>query len=84
MFDKSEWNKGYGTEALNCVCNYVFEDLNLHRVCADYYSNNEGSRRMFEKAGFKIEGIFKEHFLLDGKYVDSVRVAKINNKKVKK
>jgi len=35
---------------------------------------------MFSKAGFEIEGIFKDHFYVgDGKYVDSVRIASVNN-----
>ena len=78
LFDKSQWSKGYGAESLRGITNYVFNVLKLHRICADYYSLNSASARMFEKAGFRIEGVFKDHFLLDGEYVDSVRIAKIN------
>ncbi len=78
IFDKFEWGNGYGTESLKAIVNYIFEELKLHRICADYYSVNKPSARIFEKAGFKIEGVFKDHFLLNGKYVDSIRVAKIN------
>ena len=80
LFDKSQWSKGYGTEALRAITNYVFNELKLHKICADYYSVNVASSEMFKKAGFKIEGVFKEHFLLDGNYVDSVRVAKFSNR----
>lgn len=79
IFDKSQWGKGYGTESLGAVEKYVFEDLGLHKICADYYSVNVGSARIFEKMGFVIEGVFKEHFQLDGKYVDSIRIAKFND-----
>lgn len=78
LFDKSQWSKGYGTESLMAITNYVFNELKLHKICADYYSVNVASPKMFEKAGFVIEGVFKEHFLLDGNYVDSVRIAKFN------
>lgn len=78
IFDKSQWSKGYGTEALQAVSQYVFEVLRFTRICADYYAPNAASARMFEKAGFQIEGVFRRHFFLDGQYVDSVRVAKIN------
>jgi RimJ/RimL family protein N-acetyltransferase len=47
---------------------------------ADYYAINTGSSKVFEKAGFSIEGVFKDHFMLDGKYIDSVRIAKINSR----
>jgi len=80
LFNKSQWSKGYGTEALNAITNYAFNELKLHKICADYYSVNVASSKMFKKAGFEIEGVFKEHFLLDGNYVDSVRVAKFSNR----
>ncbi len=79
IFDKAEWKKGYATEALAVVCKFVFEKLKLHRICADYYSVNRASAKMFKKTGFKIEGIFKDHFICNHSYVDSVRVAKINS-----
>lgn len=78
IFGKSQWGKGYGTESLKEVVNYVFNDLKFHKICADYYSVNKASAKIFKKAGFEIEGVFKDHFLLDGTYVDSVRIAKIN------
>ena len=78
IWDKSQWSKGYGAESLIAITDYAFKRFKLHKVCADYYSVNSASARMFEKAGFKIEGVFKEHFLLDGIYVDSVRIAKFN------
>ncbi|MDP3722501.1 MAG: GNAT family N-acetyltransferase [Candidatus Omnitrophota bacterium] len=78
IFDKSQWSKGYGAEVLQGVSRYVFEVLQFTRICADYYAPNAASARMFEKVGFQIEGVFKQHFLLDSQYVDSVRVAKIN------
>lgn len=77
IFDKSCWSKGYGSEAIIGVVDYAFEKLGLHRIVADYYAINTGSARMFAKAGFVVEGVFKDHFWLDGRYVDSVRIAKI-------
>lgn len=78
IFDKTEWGKGYATEALIGVENYVFGQLQFYKICADYYSVNKASEKIFKKAGYVIEGVFKDHFLLDGKYVDSVRISKIN------
>jgi len=78
IFDKLHWSKGYGTEALNAISNYIFKDLKLHKICADYYSVNVASAKMFKKAGFKVECLFKDHFLLDGENINSVRIAKFN------
>lgn len=82
FYDKSEWSRGYATEAIESVLTYVFDELNLHRLVADYYATNAASARLFEKLGFIIEGVFKEHFVMeDGAYVDSIRVAKVNEKR---
>jgi len=80
IYDKSQWSKGYGTESLIAIENYIFNILKYHKICADYYSINMASSRMFEKAGFVIEGIFKDHFFINNKYVDSIRIARFNPK----
>ena len=79
FYDKNEWSKGYATESVNAVINYGFNTLGLHRIIADYYATNIASSKMFSKVGFVIEGVFREHFLVEhNKFVDSIRVAKIN------
>jgi ribosomal-protein-alanine N-acetyltransferase len=78
LFDKSQWSRGYGTESIIAITDYAFNELKLHKICADYYALNNASARMFRKAGFQDEGVFKEHFWLDGEYIDSVRIAKFN------
>lgn len=75
--ERSEWGKGYATEALKGICEYVFDELHYHRICADYYAINVASEKVFKKAGFVVEGIFKDHFLFNGQFIDSVRVAKV-------
>jgi ribosomal-protein-alanine N-acetyltransferase len=80
FYDKSEWGKGYGTESVKAVVKYAFETLQLHRVIADYYSVNIASSKIFKKAGFNIEGVFKDHFFTkEMKFVDSIRIAIINH-----
>lgn len=76
MFDKQVWSKGYATEALNAVVDYAFKELKLHRIHADYYATNVASARLFEKCGFKIEGVFRDHFWVKDRFVDSVRIGR--------
>ncbi len=33
------------------------------------YSNNEAAIRLYEKSGFKYEGEFRNHFIIDGEPV---------------
>lgn len=79
FYDKSEWGKGFATEAVETVVKYAFDILKLHRITADHYANNTASSKMFKKVGFVEEGVFKDHFNIgENKYVDSVRIAKLN------
>jgi len=78
IFDKNQWGKGLATEALMGITNFAFTDLGLHKVEAEYYATNYPSQRLFEKAGYSIEGIIKDHFVVDGSYVNAVRIGKIN------
>lgn len=80
IWDKNQWGKGYATEALGTVYDYLFDTLKLHKICAEYYAINKAPAKIAKKLGFKIEGIFKDHFIVDGRYVDAVRIAKFNPK----
>jgi len=68
--DKSCWSKGYGTEALNLMMGYGFDQLNLHRIFLTVFSFNARAIRVYEKAGFKREGVFRDHMYWNGKYHD--------------
>lgn len=68
--DKTCWSKGYGTEAVKLVIKYGFEQLNLHRITLTVFDFNARAIRAYEKAGFKMEGIYREHLYRNGKYCD--------------
>jgi len=36
---------------------------------------NEGAQRLYESAGFVVEGVLREEFFLDGRYVDDLLMA---------
>ena len=68
--DKSQWGKGYATEAILLVTNFAFERLNLNKVTAGMVVTNVGSYKAFMKAGFKEAGRLSRHVLLDGQFMD--------------
>jgi diamine N-acetyltransferase len=68
--DKSLWNKGYGTEAVQLLLKHGFESLNLHRIYLRVYSTNPRARRSYEKAGFILEGTMRDAVYRHGKYAD--------------
>jgi RimJ/RimL family protein N-acetyltransferase len=68
--DRAAWGKGYGSEALRLVLQYGFEEMNLHRVTLTVVEYNERAIAMYERAGFKQEGTFREFGRRDGKRYD--------------
>ncbi len=65
-----EQGKGYGTKAAKLITEYGFRELRLHRVYARVFEFNLASKKIWEKLGYKEEGIMREHGYLDGEYRD--------------
>lgn len=78
--ERSYWGRGYATAAIELLCDFAFETLCLNKITAGCYSNNLGSVRAFERAGFIVEGKRARHFLCDGQYVDWILMARFNSK----
>lgn len=70
--------KGYMSEALRAVIDYAFEEMNLHRIMANYMPANERSRRLLEKLGFEREGYARDYLHLAGRWQDHVLTSLIN------
>ncbi|MEU5120397.1 GNAT family protein [Streptomyces asoensis] len=64
--------RGLGTEATRLIVGHGFERLGLHRVQLELYGDNARARRVYEKAGFVVEGVRREAALRDGVWVDEV------------
>jgi UDP-4-amino-4,6-dideoxy-N-acetyl-beta-L-altrosamine N-acetyltransferase len=70
--EPSEWGKGYGSEATRMVLEYGFGTLNLNRVQLEVLEHNVAGIRAYEKAGFRREGVMRQHHYVDGAYVDTL------------
>lgn len=62
--DLSNQGKGYSTQAILLLKNYAFNEMGVKKLRAGLYADNIASLRTFLKAGFQIEGIFKNHYVL--------------------
>ncbi|MCH8051834.1 MAG: GNAT family N-acetyltransferase [Chloroflexi bacterium] len=79
IFDREQWGKGYGSEAMRLVLDYAFGELKLNRVELATDEENTRAIRSYEKCGFVREGLLREHRLIDGRPVDSVAMAVIRS-----
>jgi RimJ/RimL family protein N-acetyltransferase len=68
--DPSHWGQGYGTEAMQLLLAFAFDELNLYRVQLTVFSYNPRAIALYEKLGFQHEGTFREFMQRDGKRHD--------------
>ena len=64
------WGKGYMTEAARRIISFGFEELQLERIQARCFVENEGSARVMEKVGMSFEGTMRNAMFAKGKFHD--------------
>ncbi|MFD5652802.1 GNAT family N-acetyltransferase [Streptomyces sp. NPDC127039] len=71
--------RGLGSEATRLIVGHAFERVGLHRVQLEVYADNPRARRVYEKAGFVVEGVRREAALRGGVWVDDVLMAVLDH-----
>jgi ribosomal-protein-alanine N-acetyltransferase len=71
MLDPAWWRQGIMLEALREVLRYGFQTMGFHRVKAGINPENEASRGLLLKVGFRKEAYFREDHLSNGVFGDS-------------
>ena len=65
-------------EGLRCAIDFVFSELALHRVMANYRPENERSHRLLQRLGFEQEGLARSYLNIDSAWRDHVLTSLIN------
>ncbi|MCA9266022.1 MAG: GNAT family acetyltransferase [Planctomycetales bacterium] len=71
------WGRGAMTAVVQSVCDFGFSAYDLQKIFGQVFSNNIGSARVLEKAGFTLEGTLRAHFRRDGKGRDVLVYGKL-------
>lgn len=71
--------RGLMMEALRAATLYVFENLRLHRIMANYIPTNERSGRVLRRLGFTVEGYAHDYLLIDGRWQDHILTSLTNS-----
>lgn len=61
---------GTGQAALREILDYCFKTLGAHRVSLDTFSYNHRAQHIYEKFGFKKEGVLREALFFNGEFHD--------------
>ncbi|MDV4151902.1 GNAT family protein [Clostridium sp. AL.422] len=68
LFSKKYFNKGIGYKATKEVLKYAFKNLGLHRVELEVFDYNPRAKAMYEKCGFREEGIKRDALFINDKF----------------
>lgn len=57
--DRRYLGKGYGTDALNALCDFGFGEMRLERIELEVFDYNLRAMRSYEKAGFQTDAVLR-------------------------
>ncbi len=66
----NERGKGYGTEALQMIIDYLFLSRDAIRIQVTTDPRNVASQKILDKVGFKKEGLLRKNFFMRGEWRD--------------
>ena len=75
MILKNYWDQGLGRRLLEIILNHACQ-VGITRIEASVRTVNERAVRMYQQAGFVIEGTRKHAALIDGIFYDEYYIAR--------
>ncbi len=70
--ERDFWGKGYGTDAMQVVLRYAFEELNLNRLNLNVFEYNQRAINSYLKCGFVLEGRTRKAMQREGRRWDMI------------
>ena len=67
--------QGYMTAAVKALIPFVFRTLGLHRIEAACLVENEASKGLLARAGFREEGLARRYLMINGQWADHLLFA---------
>jgi len=78
--DRNYWGMGLATEAIKLGNQLAFEKFGIRKLHGQIYADNIGSIKAYCKAGWIIEGVIRDRYLVDGQPMDQILVSCHNPK----
>ena len=79
----SEHGQGKGKDSLILMFDWGFKELNLHKIWAECYDNND-SLGLYHHIGFKDDGLLRDNYFHNGKYGNSHMLSMLENEWIDK
>jgi ribosomal-protein-alanine N-acetyltransferase len=75
---ESQQGRGLMTEALRLGIDYMFGEMNLHRISANYLPHNTRSAAVLKRLGFTVEGYARDYLRIEGRWQDHILTSLLN------
>jgi RimJ/RimL family protein N-acetyltransferase len=72
------WSYARTKAAFKTLVDHAFKDLNIHRLWTETFETHELHLRILKEIGFTEEGILRQSYFKDGKYINSIIHSLIN------
>ncbi len=69
--ERNYWNKGFGTAAIILLLDFAVNTIGIKTVRLFVYEYNLRAKKVYEKCGFTVKEILRDHHLFDNKYWDT-------------
>lgn len=69
--------KGYGGEVVKKLLDHASRKLRMHRIYLEAFSDNKRAIKLYEKCGFKKEGILRDKIIKGKKFRDVILMSVI-------
>lgn len=74
FYASPEAPKGIGSKMEWLALDHAFKSIGLHKLHCEVLAFNQPVIKLHEKFGFTVEGIFREHYLGEDRFVDIYRL----------
>lgn len=71
-------DQGYGSEAINWILGWAFETAGMHRVGIQHFEYNADAGRLYQRLGFKPEGLVREELWHKGRWWNGVQMGMLD------
>lgn len=72
LYNEKVKRKGYGTDIVETIMRYAFEELQLNKLYTTILEYNEPSRKLYTKCGWKEEGILRESVFKNNQFINEM------------
>jgi RimJ/RimL family protein N-acetyltransferase len=70
--EPTAWNRGFGSDAIQTLVRFAFDDMNLHKLRINVFDYNDRAKHVLKSRGFVEEGKLARDFYREGEYHDIV------------